>query len=346
MAPCLLKYSSHAEGRMFKKKQKKIRYAVIGLGEISYSGILPNFSRASQNSELVAIVSRSSEKLRFYSEKYHIPHTFLMKDILHLLNSSLIDAIYIATPYPIAQEIAELASEKEIHILSDKPISLKNNSQKVMIAYRHLLESANSEIQKFVHDGKIGEPRIFNSTLSYHSEDRDERLLYNLGGSCINIARRIFKSDPIEVFANSHSKDTISLILKFPKGQLANLNISSESIQTSDYEIIGTTGRIRLEEAYEYAKSMTMKFYEKNKITIKRYPRRDLFSRILLSFSSTIQNNKTSIETGTDDIRIIKAIELSLDLGTPISLRDFTRRKKKDFDVSSLPSNEPTWMNQ
>lgn len=328
---------------MFGKNSTKIRYGVIGLGERTYSGILPNFARANQNSELVALVSRSAEKLQFYKEKYNIPHTFLLKDIKHLLNSSLIDALYIATPSPIAQEIAELAVSHNLHILSDKPISIENPQGKVMIAYRHLFESANHEVRELTRQGQIGEPRLFNTTLSYRSESSDDSLLYNLGGNCINIARRLFNSEPIEVMAMS-SGELISFILKFPKNQMATINIGSDTLRTADYEMIGSSGRIRLEEAYEYSRSMTMKVYEGNKITIKKFPRRDLFSRIILAFSHYIQNDKNIKENGIQDTKIIRALELSLDLGTPITLREFGRRKPRSSP--SLNFNEPTWMNQ
>lgn len=328
---------------MFKKKPQKIRYGVIGLGQKSYSGILPNFSRANQNSELVALVSRSSEKLHFYSEKYNVPHTFLLKDITHLLSSNLIDAVYIATPASIAQEIAELASLHNIHILSDKPVLIENTGSKVMIAYRHLFESANYEVRELTRTGKIGEPRIFNTTLSFNAKEFTPDTLSDLGGSCINIARRLFNADPIEVMAISAGPATISFLMKFPQGGIATVNLSTEALRTADYEIIGSQGRIRLEEAYEYSRSMMMKIYEENKITIKKFPRRDLFSRTILAFSNSIQKNKIPKENGAKEIKILKALDLSLDLGTPISVATLNRRKTKPITTTF---NEPTWMNQ
>ena len=51
------------------KKLKKIRYAVVGLGHIAQIAVLPAFKSA-KNSELVALVSGDTQKLRALKKKY------------------------------------------------------------------------------------------------------------------------------------------------------------------------------------------------------------------------------------------------------------------------------------
>src|SRR5215207_524816 len=55
-----------------KKRRKKIRYAVVGLGYISQTAVLPAFKNASKNSELVAFVSDDPEKMQKLSEEYNV----------------------------------------------------------------------------------------------------------------------------------------------------------------------------------------------------------------------------------------------------------------------------------
>ena len=52
-------------------RNKKIRYAVVGLGHIAQTAVLPAFKHA-ENSKLAAIVTGSREKDRELSERYRI----------------------------------------------------------------------------------------------------------------------------------------------------------------------------------------------------------------------------------------------------------------------------------
>jgi predicted dehydrogenase len=58
------------------KEDKKIRYAVVGLGYISQTAVLPAFAHAAENSELTALVSGDPTKLRALSRKYHVKYAF------------------------------------------------------------------------------------------------------------------------------------------------------------------------------------------------------------------------------------------------------------------------------
>jgi hypothetical protein len=46
---------------------RKIRYAVVGLGNIAQAAVLPAFAHATENSELVALVSSDEEKLTVHA---------------------------------------------------------------------------------------------------------------------------------------------------------------------------------------------------------------------------------------------------------------------------------------
>lgn len=56
---------------------KKIRYAVVGLGHIAQTAVLPAFKNAERNSELVALVSSDPIKLRKLSKTYKVPTVYL-----------------------------------------------------------------------------------------------------------------------------------------------------------------------------------------------------------------------------------------------------------------------------
>lgn len=347
---------------MLLKSKEKIRYAVVGLGHIAQSAVLPAFRHARSNSELVALVSGDKEKLKVLGEKYHIAKTYLYSEFENLLRSGEIDAVYIATPNDYHRNIAELASKYGIHVLCEKPLAVTaedclsmineadSNNALLMTAYRLHFEAANLEAIKRAHSRRIGDLRIFNSVFSFQLKDthnirlEDESRgggpLYDIGIYCINAARYLFKAEPIEVFAMSTNsrdsrfkkvEDTVSCILKFTEGRIANFTVSFGAYSSSDYDLIGTKGRLRLEKAYGYNTSMNLKTYEPGKVNIKKYSKRDQFAAELIYFSDCIQRKKRpepSGEEGLADIKIIEALLLSMDLRAPITLDEINKKTR------------------
>jgi glucose-fructose oxidoreductase len=345
---------------MLMTPKKKIRYAVVGLGYIAQTAVLPSFRNARKNSELVALVSGDEEKLKRLGEKYKIKKRYLYSQFEEALRSGEIDAIYICTPNFYHRNIMETAAKYGVHVLCEKPMAVttedclsmiqtaeKNNIQ-LMIGYRLHFEAANLEAIRLSASKKIGDLKIFNSIFTMQIEDKHNiRLeevekgggpLYDIGIYCINAARYLFKAEPIEVFAMStRGRDSrfkkvdeiISAVMRFPEGRTATFSISFGAFKTADYDLIGTKGRIRLENGFEYARSMKFKIYEDKKIISKKYAKRDQFAPEILYFSDCIQRKKRpepSGEEGIADIKIIEAFLLSLDLGSPISLDEINRK--------------------
>ncbi len=347
---------------MFFEPKKKIRYAVVGLGYIAQVAVLPAFKNAKKNSQLVALVSGDKEKLKRIGEKYNIDKRYLYSEFETCLKNGEVDAIYICTPNSYHRNIMETAAKYGVHVLCEKPMAVttedclsmiqqadKNNIQ-LMIAYRLHFEAANLEAIKIAQSKKLGDLKIFNSVFTMQVKDHNNiRLseiekgggpLYDIGIYCINAARYLFKAEPTEVFAMSaNSKDsrfkkvdeTVSCIMKFPEGRVANFSISFGAFSSADYDLIGSKGRIRLEKGYEYSTTMKLKTYEEKKVITKRYPKRDQFAPELLYFSECIQKKKKpepSGEEGLADIKIIEALLLSLDLGSPITLDEINKRTR------------------
>lgn len=347
---------------MLLKKKEKIRYAVVGLGYIAQTAVLPAFRNARKNSKLVALVSGDKEKLKKLGDKYRIEKRCLYSEFEDLMRSGEVDAVYIATPNFHHRNIMETAARYGVHVLCEKPMavttedcySMMSEAEKygiqLMIGYRLHFESANLEAIKRAHSKRLGDLRIFNSVFTFQVKDTNNiRLdvvergggpLYDIGIYCINASRYLFKSEPVEVFATAtKSKDsrfrrndeTISCILKYPEGKVASFTVSFGAFESSDYDLIGTKGRIRLEKGYEYNSPMILKTFEEGKKLIKRYPKRDQFSPELIYFSDCIQRKKKvepSGEEGLMDIKIIEALLLSIDLGSPITLEEIHKRTR------------------
>lgn len=346
-----------------KKEEEKIRYAVVGLGHIAQVAILPAFKNARKNSVLTALVSGDKEKLQKLGEKYGVEKRYLYSEFEQCLRNNEVDAIYIATPNFYHRDLMETAAKYGVHVLCEKPMAVttedcrhmisqaeKNNIQ-LMIAYRLHFEAANLEAIKMAHSKRIGEPKVFNSIFTMDVKDQNNiRLLeeqkgggplYDIGIYCINAARHLFKTEPVEVFAMSASSsrdprfkridESVSAVMKFPGDRLATFSVSFGSFPSADFDLIGTKGRIRLERAYNYNSNMTLKIYEDRKIITKKYNKRDQFSPELIYFSECIQkkrNPEPSGEEGLTDVKIIEALLLSIDLGSPIRLDGFAKKPR------------------
>jgi predicted dehydrogenase len=340
---------------------RKIRYAVIGLGHIAQSAVLPAFGNASSNSELTALVSGDPQKLDKLSKQYNVTHTYSYAQYVDCLASGAIDAVYIALPNSMHREYTVRAAEAGIHVLCEKPMAVsedecnamieaaRQHDVKLMIAYRLHFEEANLKAIEIVESGKLGEPRLFNSVFGMTVAPGNIRLKKALGGGpifdigiyCINAARCLFQDEPIEVTALSGGhkdrflevEEAASAILRFPGDRLAAFSCSFGSTKISMCEMVGTEGRLRLEPAYDHTTAL------KHYLTVgqqdteeQTFSARDQFAPELLYFSDCILDDRLpepSGEEGLADVRIINALYRSIATGgRPVRLLPLSREMR------------------
>jgi predicted dehydrogenase len=355
---------------LLKQSKGKVRYAVVGLGHIAQHAILPAFKNAQDNSILSALVSGHQEKLDELGNTYQIQKRYLYSEFEDCLRRKEIDAVYICTSNEHHRHFTETAARLGVHILCEKPLALslrdcesmleatKKHGVKLMVAYRLNYDSAYRRALKLVNNKKIGDPRIFNSIFTTQVKDpQNTRLieiekgggpLYDIGVYCINAARNLFRCEPIEVYAKSVTTnearfkkidETVSCLLKFPEGKIATFTVSLGNFPSADFDVIGTKGRIKLEKAYNYDSSTILRLFERGKSILKRYPKRDQFSPEIRHFSECILKNKTPLTSaleGLIDVEIIEALQLSIDLDSPITLDEVHRRNR----ILRLPESE------
>ncbi|HEY3914665.1 MAG TPA: Gfo/Idh/MocA family oxidoreductase, partial [Verrucomicrobiae bacterium] len=259
----------------------KIRYAVVGLGHIAQNAVLPAFAHAGKNSVLTALVSDDATKLRAMSRDYDVEHLFSYDDYDVCLRSGEIDAVYIALPNNMHREYCVRAARAGIHVLCEKPLApteddchemiraCTDNGVSLMAAYRLHFERGNLEAIEIVKSGKLGEPRIFNSVFTQQVTGGNTRIksrydqepLYDVGIYCINAARYLFREEPTEVMCfTAKGKDPRfrdveemdAAILRFPGDRLANFVCSFGAADTAEYTVVGTRGRLRAIQGYEY----------------------------------------------------------------------------------------------
>lgn len=320
--------------------EKRIRYAVVGLGHIAQVAVLPAFAHAASNSQLTALVSGNPKKLKTLSRRYKVSHTYCYEQYDQCLRDGHIDAVYIALPNSMHCEYATRAAKAGIHVLCEKPMAVTEQEcrqminaadrarTKLMIAYRLHLEEANVHAVELARSGKLGKLRMFNSTFAMQVRDGDIRVkrkmgggsLYDIGIYCINAARYLFQENPIEVSTFSvmgtdrrfQEVDEMSgALLYFPDGKLASFICSFGAADVSSYELVGTKGRLQLDPAFEYVGPLTQHLTVNGHTRTKRFPAGDQFAAELIYFSNCIRRNRQPEPSGVEgliDVHIIQAL--------------------------------------
>ncbi len=356
-------------------KERKVRYAVIGLGYISQIAVLPAFAHARENSELVALVSDDKTKLKSLARKYKVADTYRYETYADCLESGNVDAVYIALPNHMHRAYTEAAARAGVHILCEKPMApteqdceamiaaADRGKVKLMIAYRLHFEEGNLSAIATLPKKKIGDPRIFSSNFCQQVAAGNSRLkaeskggpLFDIGVYCINAARNLFRAEPTEVVsftASSSDKrfseiqEMASALMRFPDERLATFTASFGAADRSTFEVTGTKGVLKMDPAYEMVGDLKTELIIGERVKKSTYSKRDQFAPELSYFSDCILKGREPEPGGLEglaDVRIINALLESQKSGRAVKLQtlDVGKRPGVDQEMRKPPVAKP-----
>jgi predicted dehydrogenase len=350
--------------------KRLIRYAVVGLGHIAQVAVLPAFGNARRNSKLVALVSGDPVKRQQLGKKYDVARTYSYEQYDECLKSD-IDAVYIALPNTQHCEFTLRAARAGKHVLVEKPMAVtedecermmrgaRDANVKLMVAYRLHFERANLEAGEIARSGRIGEPRLFNSTFCTPvvpgnirvRRDAGGGVLYDIGIYCINAARALFGDEPLEVRAAcagtlDEVEESASAILRFSNERIAAFTASFGAAKVSEYRLAGTKGDLAVEPAYDYARPLRHRLTIDGEMRERRFAKRDQFAPELLYFSDCILQNRApepGADEGLADVRVIRALYRSAESGQPVRLAPFAKRERPSLEqeIRRPPVDKP-----
>src|ERR1700716_840495 len=104
------------------KSNRKIRYAVIGLGHLAQVAVLPAFASA-RNSKLVALISEDPKKQSKLAKKYRVESVYSYDQYEECLSQG-VDAVYIVLPNHLHREFTVRALDAGVHVLCEKPMAV------------------------------------------------------------------------------------------------------------------------------------------------------------------------------------------------------------------------------
>ncbi|PYL49537.1 MAG: gfo/Idh/MocA family oxidoreductase [Verrucomicrobia bacterium] len=338
--------------------KQKVRYAVIGLGHIAQTAVLPAFAHA-ENSELVALVTRNPDKDRQLKGRHRV-NVYSYDDLETAIDREKVDAVYIATPNSLHREHTERAARSGSHVLCEKPMAAserdceamidvtEQNKVKLMIAYRLHFHDANLHAVEVARSGNLGDLRYFTSLFGIRVDGDNIRrggTLFDIGIYCINAVRYLFRDEPVEVTSFTASngekrfsevEEMASVILRFPQERLAIFTCSFGSAKIGYYSLVGTKGHLRLENAYEYRDDATCVVTIGGERTEKVFTPGDQFAAELIYFSDCILNDRTPEPSGSEglaDVRAINAIYESASTGRSIQVEPVCKNTRPEPEM-------------
>jgi predicted dehydrogenase len=342
-------------------RNRKVRYAVVGIGWISQTAFLPGVEHTG-NSEVVAFVTGHEEKAEKVAEKYGVKDIYDYSEYDKLLSSRAIDAVYLATPNWDHVDLAIRTLDAGIHLLLEKPMATsvedceriieasERTNAKLMVAYRLHHEPAMVSALEVARSGKLGHLRYFNSSFSQPVNYQNHRAkngywagpVPDMGPYPINTARNLFGAEPIEVSAMGTRTDPerflgfddqVAVNLRFPGERLATMLMSYSASDLDDFRVVGTLGDLFSTPAFAMPGGMKhiITLGETGKTEEKTFGRTDQFGGETRYFSDCILKNEhpeADGEEGMLDIRVIAAVERSLQTGRPEPLAPYQRKRR------------------
>ena len=357
---------------------KKVRYAVVSLGDITQEAMLPGIAHTG-NSELVALVSGTPDKAEAVGALYGIApeHRYSYDRFGELLASGTVDAVYLATPNWRHAEFAVPALKAGVHVLLEKPMEVsrakcreilqaaEGSTARLMIAYRLHFEPATLAAIELIRSGELGEVRLFSSTFSQMIDPANHRALsgegagvvLDMGTYAVNACRYVFGDEPTEVASAVATRrpeaglgegvdDTVAVTLRFPGGKLAHFVVSYFGSTLDSYTAVGTKGSVEVNPGYMYGKSLEHKVIVGGSPSTKSFKNTDHFGGEMKYFSQCILDGaeiEPDGEEGYADVRVLEGILEAVRTGGPVKLEPFTRTKRIDTEaqLQTLAAQKP-----
>jgi predicted dehydrogenase len=335
---------------------KKVGFAVVGLGSIAQSSVLPAFSR-SKKARLVALVSRDKKKAARLARKFKAPAFYDAEEYAACLANPQVDAVYVATPQGEHALLTVQAAQAGKHVLCEKPLAatVEESAQMVdacqkhqvllMTAYRKYFERSTRFLKERIQGGDLGRIDVIHTAFSeLHVPDKslqwllDSKLagggpLMDLGIYCVNTSRWLVGEDPVEVSAEAWKHDAvrfrdveegISFRMQFPSGLVVQGSSSYGAVMSSFIYVQGTKGWVLITPAFDFNEPRQLTGRIKGRQIARRFKVTDEFAPELDAFASAIQNQRKIDPDGAQghrDMIILHSIYESARNRKPVIIR-------------------------
>ncbi|NHN84622.1 gfo/Idh/MocA family oxidoreductase [Acetobacter musti] len=353
---------------------RKIRFAVVGGGQISQQAFMPGISRA-KNATLAALVTGDPVKADRLAAQYNIP-AYHYDDLPRLIASDEIDAFYLATPNALHPKHAIPILEGGKNLLLEKAMAgsmkdaeaiiaaQKKGGGKLMIAYRLHCEPGTLEMIDRSRKGEFGDILFFSASFGQNFAEANHRghsgywsgPVPDLGTYPLNALRNLMGREPVGVSAHGFRTpgrgfsfdDTVAVTLRFEGHGLASFTVSYTCAPVEEIRLAGTRASVRASPCFMFGPDTGISYTvttEEGTRTFSHKPT-EQFGGEIGYFSDCILNNtnpEPDGEEGLMDMRVLEAIERALATGQEQILPPAARRKRPELSQARdfPPVKEP-----
>jgi len=273
---------------------KKIKWGIISTGHISKKfatalSILPE-------AELAAVASRNMKTAREFADKFNVPKAYSSYE--DLANDPEIDVVYIGTPHSFHLENSVLCMRKGKAVLCEKALTINAAEAREMVRVAReenvfLMEAMIprhiplvKKVLGWIKSGRIGEVRMVKASRCARREfpPGARQLNPELGGGAlldvgvyvISFASMIFQKPPVEVVGLGHignwgSDEQGIAVLKYDKGELADLSFALQTEAVNEAYILGTDGFILVHDVFAVPTKASL-FIDKKEVEVIEEP--------------------------------------------------------------------------
>src|SRR5438874_9333226 len=336
-----------------KPDQKKLGWAIVGLGQLALAEVMPAF-REAKFSRPVALVSGHPDKAKAVADAYGVDpkNIYNYDNFDSIRDNPAVDVVYIILPNSMHAEYTVRSAKAGKHVLCEKPMcanvaeaqqmieACKSAGKKLMVAYRLRYEPYNKMAIQFCRDKLCGPLIQIEASNLQNTRPPNIRLskalaggpLGDIGVYCINACRYLSGEEPVEVTAMSYQpaddprfaevpRDYL-FTMSFPSGVHAHCGVTFGSSSSRRYRVHCTDGYIDMERPFGYSgqELRTLKQRQETKYQLETV---NHFAAEMDHLSECVMNNKDPLtpgEEGLADMKVIAAIEEAASTGTKIKV--------------------------
>lgn len=344
---------------MQDENQKKLGFAIVGLGKFATEQMMPAFKDC-KHARITALVSGSPDKARRLAAEYGVGpgSIYDYQSFDRLKDNAAVDVVYIVLPPGLHAEYTIRAAQAGKHVLCEKPMAntpedcqrmiaaCAKAGKKLMIAYRAQYEPFNLDAIERIRKGELGRLRMITADHGRIVQpDKDKAdtwrvqkklagggSLMDIGIYSLNAARYLTGEEPVEVTAQEYSdkadprfkevEDLVHFTLRFPSGVLATCTSAYSIEGVKRYRAFGDKAWLDLDPATDYYRHQ-MKIGDKDGERQPQLKEGNQFAAELDHMAECVLQNKTPKtpgEEGLRDIRLITAIYEAARKGKPVKV--------------------------
>ena len=348
LAPFISTTSTRARAQA---SQKKVGFAICGLGGLSENTIAPAFAH-SKHCRLTGLITGSPEKTQAWRSKYNIPErsVYSYDTMARMTDNPDIDAVWVVTPNALHADHTIAAAKAGKHVICEKPLEVSVERCQQMIdackaekrllatAYRCQFDPLHLECMRLARERTYGRVEIVEAGFGIALGDNDQwRLKHALSGGgalmdvgvyALQASRYITGEEPILVTATETKTDPVKFkevdetmvwTAKFPSGAVAYCSTSYKIPGVQRVRASAEKGWFEMDPAFGFDGNRGRRSDGKE----LRFPDIDLFAAQLDDFAECIRQNKSSKvsgEEGLRDVRIMLAIYEAARTGRAVNL--------------------------